>query len=147
MAIVFGIFWQEKQTWKECLQYFSNLPGRLPCNTLDNALIHIHIDNHDENTVAWMNIKHPYSTKVDFHWKKNDTLVESKLHFLLQNELLPVQGSSQKYHSRYKQVIQVITFLELKSTDKLPCIFMMENIRMFCSTCFQLSACVEAWSS
>ena len=70
MAIVFGIFWQEKQTWKECLQYFSNLPGRLPCNTLDNALIHIHIDNHDENTVAWMNIKHPYSTKVNFHWKK-----------------------------------------------------------------------------
>ena len=33
------------------------------------------------------------------------------------------------------------------SLEKLPCIFMVKNIRMFCSTCFQLSACVEAWSS
>ena len=66
MAIVFGIFWQEKQTSKEYLQYYSDIS----CNTLDNALIHIFtltIMIKTQSSEWTLNIN---SAKVDLHWKK-----------------------------------------------------------------------------
>ena len=77
MTIVFGFFWQEKQTSKEYLQYYSDLS----CNTLNNALIQIFtltIMIKTQSPEWTLNI---HSTKVHLHWRKK-TIRSLKVSFI-----------------------------------------------------------------